>query len=282
MRFFGSLLTGLSASTLSIMLLTSTQAFAQDTSATVAGADALQDNDNAYRAEIVLLKRKAGASTSAEKMASRHPEQTDQQTEPAEKKLWVLGPDNVRQSDLELVPRNELYLNSAIERLERSGRFNVLMSAGWYQSFPPDYKGAPLRVELGDWLEGAEQREIEGRITIERLRFLHVNAELNHWRRADPDPAAPLDPMGNTNVRDGAASTSPVQDNSSDIVLTGGDMQAESSALQTSKLPTELVTWIRETRRMRSEEIHFLDSPTIGLLVFFKKIEPTEDSPPGN
>ncbi len=36
---------------------------------------------------------------------------------------------------------------------------------------------------------------------------------------------------------------------------------------------TELLTWIRETRRMRSEEVHFLDSPTIGVLVFFKKIE---------
>ena len=40
--------------------------------------------------------------------------------------------------------------------------------------------------------------------------------------------------------------------------------------------PLELLTWIRENRRMRSEEIHFLDSPTIGVLVFFKKIEASE------
>ncbi|WP_339806689.1 CsiV family protein, partial [uncultured Marinobacter sp.] len=30
---------------------------------------------------------------------------------------------------------------------------------------------------------------------------------------------------------------------------------------------------IHEPRRMRSEEIHFLDSPTIGVLVFFRKLE---------
>ncbi|MCL1488093.1 MAG: peptidoglycan binding protein CsiV [Marinobacter sp.] len=35
----------------------------------------------------------------------------------------------------------------------------------------------------------------------------------------------------------------------------------------------QLLTWIRETRRMRSSEIHFLDSPTIGVLIYFAKIE---------
>lgn len=39
-----------------------------------------------------------------------------------------------------------------------------------------------------------------------------------------------------------------------------------------ARTPLELVTWIRETRRMRSEEIHLLDSPTIGVLVFFKRV----------
>jgi hypothetical protein len=41
----------------------------------------------------------------------------------------------------------------------------------------------------------------------------------------------------------------------------------------------ELLTWIRENRRMRSEEVHFLDSPTLGVLIFFKKIEPEDAAP---
>ena len=41
----------------------------------------------------------------------------------------------------------------------------------------------------------------------------------------------------------------------------------------------ELLTWIRETRRMRSEEVHFLDAPTLGVLIFFKKIEPEDAAP---
>ncbi|MCS5561751.1 MAG: peptidoglycan binding protein CsiV, partial [Marinobacter nauticus] len=55
---------------------------------------------------------------------------------------------------------------------------------------------------------------------------------------------------------------------------TGGSAsEGTGTAYQLRPAPVELVTWIRETRRMRSEEIHFIDSPTVGVLVFFKKIE---------
>lgn len=201
---------------------------------------ALAQDSNAYRAEIVLLERKIDSGSIAEQMASRHPEVAD-----AGKQLWVIGQDGQRRSDLELVPRSELSLNNAVQRLEQSGRYRVLASAGWYQSFPPDYKGEPLRIEVGDWLEEAGHREIEGTIRIDRVRFLHVSAKLNHWQPA-----------------------------------TGGDMQEDALAANAMPQQTrkELVTWIRETRRMRSEEIHFMDSPTLGVLIFFKKLENAEGS----
>ena len=54
-----------------------------------------------------------------------------------------------------------------------------------------------------------------------------------------------------------------------------GDQVAElaTRSVAAEPAPLELITWIRETRRMRSEEIHFIDSPTVGVLVFFRKIE---------
>lgn len=99
-----------------------------------------------------------------------------------------------------------------------------MAAAGWYQSFPPNYNGEAMQVAVGDWLAEAGHRDIEGQITINRQRYLHVDVELNHWR---PSTTA-----------EGA----------------------------------ELITWIRENRRMRSEEVHYLDSPTIGVLVFFNKV----------
>lgn len=191
-----------------------------------------QDN---YRAEIIIVERLAHPGFH-ERMAFRKPEPSDTSI----RKLVVTTGSGDRISDLRLVPNSSLSLNEAANRLESSGNYRVLMRAGWVQRFPPDFQGEDLRVEIGEVLPGGDGRAVEGSIRIDRQRFLHVNAQLNHWR-----------PAG-----EGSAS-----DN--------GEV-AGSSAAGASK---ELVTWIRETRRMRSEEIHFLDSPTIGVLVFFRKLE---------
>jgi hypothetical protein len=137
--------------------------------------------------------------------------------------LWVEDANGNRVSDVRLAARNELHLNQAAARLENSGNYRVLATAGWYQTFPPNYNGRPMRVAVGKWLGGAGERTVEGHIEIDRQRYLHVKVHLNHWQE-------------------------------------GEEQQ-------------ELITWIRETRRMRSQEIHFIDSPTIGVLVFFRKIE---------
>ncbi|HET8848935.1 MAG TPA: CsiV family protein [Marinobacter sp.] len=180
--------------------------------------------DDYYRAEIVILERLVDPDTITEQMAGK----TIEPLEPAKLRMWVEDANGNVSTDLRLVPTGELHLSSAIDRLERSGKYRVLASAGWYEAFPPDYQGEPLQVETGEWLPAARQHSVEGRITIDRQRFLHVDVQLNHW-------------------------------------------QVDEVAMPPA--PLELITWIRETRRMRSEEIHFIDSPTIGVLVFFKKIE---------
>ncbi|RBP30070.1 peptidoglycan-binding protein CsiV [Marinobacter pelagius] len=216
--------------------------------------------DDYYRAEFVILERIVDPSAVEERMGDRKvepPIQTDEA-------LWVVDRSGNAQTTLNLVPRGDLYLNSAAQRLENSGNYRVLMTAGWYEAFPPDYKGEPLRVELGDWIDSAGQREIEGHITIDRQRYLHVKVHLNHWQQGTNSPAmqpAPT-PADGEDPQDGAESDSFVS--------------LQPQMAQPASKPLELVTWIRETRRMRSEEVHFLDSPTIGVLVFFRKVEATD------
>ena len=48
---------------------------------------------------------------------------------------------------------------------------------------------------------------------------------------------------------------------------------AAAAAQPGAQAEPQLLNWIRETRRMRSSEIHFLDSPTIGVLIYFAQIE---------
>ncbi|TNE74880.1 MAG: 5'-methylthioadenosine phosphorylase [Gammaproteobacteria bacterium] len=217
--------------------------------------------DDYYRAEFVILERIVDPESINEHMADRAVEPT----EATEGVLWSVAPGGSVESTQSLVPGSEMYLNAAAQRLERSGRYRVLAKAGWYEAFPPDYQGKPLRVELGDWLENAGTREIEGTITVDRKRYLHVGVHLNHWQevQADPQTVAPAQPEEPTPQQPGQLD-SPAQ---TDVAA----MATGITAASTEK-PLELLTWIRETRRMRSEEIHFLDSPTIGVLVFFKKI----------
>nr|WP_281246593.1 CsiV family protein [Marinobacter zhejiangensis] len=217
-----------------------------------------QSAGNAYRAEIVLLERIVAPEDVEEQMANRRVQ--PQPELPSQ--LVVTDANGNSHSTLRLVPKHEMTLSRAADRLVNSGRYKVLMTAGWYQSFPPNYNGQPMQVAVGDWLPEAGMREVEGTITIDRQRFLHVGVELNHWQPM-PQTSQPQQ----TELQTG-------QPESVAAMASGGELQGAGSIeiMDEPQLNAELLTWIRETRRMRSEEIHFLDSPTIGVLVLFKKI----------
>ncbi|MGO1502973.1 MAG: CsiV family protein [Marinobacter sp.] len=220
---------------------------------------AQQTSKDLYRAEFVILERIVDPDAVNERMVNREVEPPVDTGET----LYRVTQGGSASSSLKLVNRNQLHLGNAASRLENSGKYRVLMSAGWYEAFPPDYKGQPLRIEIGDWLEQAGQREIEGNITIDRQRYLHVAVHLNHWQESKV--AAPVDI-----AEDGSTEALETTPPPTPTPTAGAELSFQP------EVPLELLTWIRETRRMRSEEIHFLDSPTIGVLVFFKKVEPKQ------
>ncbi|MEC7377751.1 MAG: CsiV family protein [Pseudomonadota bacterium] len=253
-----------------LLLAVSAVAFAQQ-AASPAGQSI---PDDYYRAEFVILKRIVPPEAVNEKMADREVEPTPDTGEV----LWAVGEDGTARTTLKLAPKNELHLASAAERLERSGRYRVLATAGWYEAFPPDYQGEPLRVAVGDWLDGANSRAVEGTITIDRQRYLHVNVHLNHWQLAETaTPEVPeTDPAMSPGAADAPAAEAAAGAAGQPADPAAGPAENPVMATRAEPAPLELVTWIRETRRMRSEEVHFLDSPTLGVLIFFKKVESAE------
>lgn len=222
-----------------------------------------------YRAEFVILERTVDPASINERMASRIPEPPNPEITEI---LRAVDENGTVETTRDLVPRSELHLNTAASRLENSGKYRVLLATGWYQSFPPDFEGEPLRVAIGDWLADAGHRDVEGHITIDRQRYLHVDVHLNHWQPM-PSPEEAVDVMDNRLEGDQPADTG--ENNGVDVDnAIETTVQPEQPAISGVNWPrAELLTWIRETRRMRSEEVHFLDSPTIGVLVFFKKID---------
>ena len=225
-----------------------------------AGKALAQTPDDFYRAEVVIVERLVDPSALEEQMAGMPVEPPLSGI----RSLWVEDANGNRASDVRLAARNELYLNQAAARLENSGNYRVLATAGWYQTFPPNYNGSPMRVAVGKWLGGAGERAVEGHIEIDRQRYLHVKVHLNHWQEGErPEPVMVV-PEAEAQADEAGSNE-----------YSAGDQVAELATrpVAAEPAPLELITWIRETRRMRSEEIHFIDSPTVGVLVFFRKIE---------
>jgi hypothetical protein len=302
LRTPGKPLYGTRALFLAALLALSPWVSAQESSGPAAGATSEeQGRDNAasqaqppredyYRAEFVILERIVDPADVNEKMANRIPEPTNLDITEI---LRAVDRNGTAETTRQLVPRSQLHLRTAANRLENSGRFRILLATGWYQSFPPDFDGEPLKVAIGDWLADAGLREVEGHITIDRQRYLHVDVHLNHWQplslqqatlSQSSDEAATASgnnqPMDDGAGQEATGNDQPALENdeardSLASMATGGDIaRADQTQVSSASQPkAELITWIRETRRMRSEEVHFLDSPTIGVLVFFKKVE---------
>ena len=225
--------------------------------AQAADSPANGDSDR-YRAEIVLFERNVNPASLVERM-SNEPLPTlpdDART------LWVDTPDGSPYTDMDLIDGNKLFLASAAARL-RSHGYKVLLTTGWNGSFPPGYQSKPLIVKLGEQVQGYSK--VEGYIQISRQRYLHVTANLTELQFVQ----AQLAPVG-------AGPNQPpaqAEQSSSTPVLFPEPMDSPP----TQQVP-QVLTWLKETRRMRSQEIHYLDSPTLGLLVYFQPLSSGPDS----
>ena len=226
--------------------------------------------DDKYRAEVVVLERLADPILK-EQMAHKTPD-----VKQGLQRLWAVDESGNVRSDIDLT--SDLTLNTAASRLENSGKYRVLMKTGWVEEFPPDYDGEPLLIEVGEQLERAGHRAVEGTIEINRRRYMLVSVQLNHWREA----GAPAMETAEENMADSKEAVADAQsgngtentdtDNAPPEARGPGISPASDTGMN-APAGKELVTWIREIRRMRSEEIHFLDSPTIGVLVYFRPLD---------
>ncbi|WP_158227192.1 CsiV family protein [Mangrovitalea sediminis] len=214
-----------------------------------------------YRAEILLFERLVDPNALTEQMADK-PVPTLPTTDA--KNLWIEGPDGQVQTDLQLVDAKDLYLQKAAERLTRSGNYKVLMLTGWDDAFPPGYQSPPLLIRIGEQADG--HSATEGYIQISRQRYLHVTANLTSLKFIEPSLAPPLPDSLTSGMQSDSASVpvvAPLTDQSAD-----------------QRVP-QVITWLRENRRMRSQELHYLDSPTLGLLIYFEplKDDASSDTP---
>lgn len=222
-----------------------------------------------YRVELLMFERRLGAP---EELPERYnPVPMPERGVP----LWVNGDwqpskpletddDNgtagtpVEQTpDILALPPGELRLDGIARSLQKDSGYRILAFTGWQNPFPDGYRTVPMAVDLAVDEEG--KRRIQGSLQIRRQRYLHLDASLYETRLREP--RFDVAPIPRFPLVSGLIHPLPAY------------LAPESPAFR------ETVTWLRQNRRMRSEEVHYLDAPTFGLVVYFHPI--TKDDEDG-
>lgn len=232
----------------------------------LAASTGLAQASDFYRVELLLFERVLGER---EQLSDEPPPSLPDHGLP----LWVntgWTPDTGSEAtianesrailetpEIVALPRNGLRLASVAESLREKQGYRVLALTGWDDELAPGFRSVPLVVELTTGED--RDRMIRGVLNLERRRYLHVDANLARLKATEPRfRVAPL-PVPQM--------TYPGVDQAFGAMRFSGDFLNPEPRKQ----------WVTETRltelrRMRSEEIHYLDAPTFGLIVYFHPI----------
>lgn len=155
----------------------------------------------------------------------------------------------------------ERSLNGLAGKLEATGRYEVLLHQAWRQPGLEREKAAPVHIELplgttrgnaaptvhaslpdgtgvGQGWNSPPEAKLEGDLTLILSRFLHLEADLRYYT------GEVLQPIN------------AVQDQFAELVT------------------QPQVYRLKQERRMRSGELHYIDHPAFGLLAVVKPYEP--------
>ncbi len=147
-------------------------------------------------------------------------------------------------------PAENFRLQRAANRIERRGYGRILFHGRWLEAVPPRETPSSILVEGGQRLNPPlPGHELIGSVGVTLGRYLHFKADLFFH-----GPGLGLSPAG-------AAMNAT------------GDSLLVASATDTG---SQGYMQLSESRRMRSEELHYLDHPKLGLVV---RIDPVSFPP---
>jgi hypothetical protein len=144
------------------------------------------------------------------------------------------------------LPAAQMLMLRDARLIDRRGGNHVLLHGRWLQPVPARDRPEPIFIQTGSKL--TERYQLEGAIAITLGRFLHFQAQLSYR-----EPG-----MGQRPIY------LPARANGS----------SEIAALP-DRLPGSMV--LNQSRRMRSNEIHYLDHPKLGVIVRIDPIALPDD-----
>lgn len=171
-----------------------------------------------------------------------------------------------------LLPKELRALNDQAQELKWSRQHRVLFHQAWRQPIVDKSEATSIIIAAGE--QFGDNAELEGTISINVSRYLHLNTNLwfsefshNYGQDKGQWPELPTRPdlqdFSSIQIEDDAISPwdkiQPLND--------------EYDKILAKPYIPQRITLIKQKRRMRSKEIHYIDHPKVGLVIL---IEPYE------
>ena len=191
------------------------------------------------------------------------------------------------------LPATALDLGAAVDRLERTGEYRVMLHVGWRQpGFPIDeapgvHLSTPRGIGSQAGLTANDKAGIDGTVRLWRRRFLHVDADIafgdiEGWKKRTSVQSEPSDKRndpartavepggsGDAGARAPDASRTEAQVGGS-TPLEGGD--ASGAGPESAARDRLRVARMTRSLRLREGRLHYVDHPLFGVLLLVKRL----------
>ena len=204
----------------------------------------LNNNEGRYQVEMIIFNRTANNGDTDDELWRRD--------------IALSYPQHYQQlTNLQIMPKSARKLNNLSNKLQNNRGYRVLFHEAWQQQITERNTPAVI-IRGGDKIGG--HRELEGSIQLRVSRYLHVKTDL--WFTAFS-----VSTDSGTALAKNAWPTLPVLPE---------DNRQSSNMPAIANIPAiDNIAIFREKRRMRSEELHYIDHPILGLLIIITPIEKT-------
>ncbi len=177
-------------------------------------------------------------------------------------------PDPARDPFYKL-PKDTLELNPLAQDLRRKSGYRVLFHEAWRQPVQSEETAKSVLINGGKTY--GEHTELEGSLKISVSRYLHIHTNLwfaefipnfgqniENWPQLPAKPQVNVRPSTTDNILSPNVNTTdysePVLDN-------------EYSKIISQPYVIDQLYTLKQRRRMRSGELHYIDHPVLGLLI---------------
>ena len=184
----------------------------------------------------------------------------------------IRGFEPLSMNQYPILDSGAMFLSDLISKLKRSRSVSVLSQGGWQQTILPESTLPPLEIDAIESTQtqahAHKETRLEGTLTIKRSRYMHVDANLfltDYIFYPEGDFLLWL--LG-------------LQSSKMDLSWMLTPYSPQEMLLKHSvanKLPGS-IRKLQQSRRLKYGEIHYLDHPSLGLVITINKIERDEDS----